>query len=68
MWELKEFAHYNSAVSPPSGAQRPIIVPWSKNNVVIRNLNPGTQYRILVSAHTTAGVTGKQALTDRPLN
>ena len=37
-------------------------------SVVIRNLNPGTQYRILVSAHTTAGVAGEQALTDRPLN
>ena len=37
-------------------------------SIVIRNLNPGTQYRILVSAHTTAGVAGEQALTDRPLN
>lgn len=54
-------ANYNvtySALSP-SGAQQSIILPWSENRVVIRNLNPGTQYRIVVGVSTTAGEAGE---------
>ena len=62
--ELMGLANYTvsySAISTPRTRQTPntIILPWSENSVVIHNLIPGTLYRILVSASTTAGEAGE---------
>ena len=66
--ELQGLANYSitySALSP-SGTQQTlgtITLPWSENSVVIHNLNPGTEYRILVSASTSAGEASEETLS-----
>ena len=62
--ELKGLANYIVSYSTISTSRmqqtsNTIILPWSENSVVIRNLHPGTQYRILFSVSTTAGEAGE---------
>ena len=58
--ELKGLANYTITYTTTSlQTRQAITVPWSESSVVIRNLNPGMQYRVMVSISTTAGEAGK---------
>ena len=35
-----------------------ITVPWTQNQVIIRNLQPGAEYDVTVSISTTTGISG----------
>ena len=59
--ELKGLAQYFIAYDIIISSRKRVIggtisVPWTDNRIIISNLQPGAQYRILVQTLTSAGM------------
>ena len=61
--ELKGLASYIVTYSIIIGSRKRqlrgmMTVPWTENQVIIRNLQPGAEYDVTVSTSTRAGISG----------
>ena len=61
--ELKGLANYIVTYNIIIGSRKrqlggTITVPWTQNQVIIRDLQPGAEYDVTVSTSTTVGISG----------
>ena len=68
--ELRGFANYTVTYTIAGGSgqaqvEHSVTVPWTANSVVIRNLQPGAGYNIIVNARTSNGMSSMLVYTQK---